>query len=128
MTELPSNELPSTVFLDGDGNLSMKPPAKPINSVSVANYIPKAGDQRLDVDDPPVQNRDTKQALPKRKPRIVRPKLKIIVSDDDHENVDKLDFKAEKLASTEGKSHKEILEEAVTASKVVPVAKCAEQL
>ena len=127
MIEKPSNKLPSTVFLDGDGNFSMKPPAKPINSVSVDNYIPIAGDQRLDMDDPPVQKRDTKQALPKRKSRIVRPKPKIIVSDDDYENVDKPDFKAEKLASTEGKSHKEILGEAVTASKVVPVAKCAEQ-
>jgi hypothetical protein len=122
--ELPSNELPSTVFLDGDGNLSMKPPAKPINPVSVDDCTPIAGDQPLDMDDPPVQNRDTKQALPKRKPRIVRPKLKIIVSDDDYENVDKPDFKAEKLASTEGKSHKEISGEAVTA---LPVAMCAEQ-
>ncbi len=115
--EIPSNELPSTVFLDEDGNFSMKPPAKPINSVSVDNCIPIADDQRLDMDDPPVQNRDTKQALSKRKPRIVRPKPKIIISDDDHENVDKPDFKSEKIASTEGKSHKENTGEAVTMAR-----------
>jgi hypothetical protein len=124
--EIPFNEPPSTVFLDGDGNFSMKPPAKPINSVSVDNCIPIADDQRLDMDDPPVQNRDAKQALSKRKPRIVRSKPKIIISDDDYENVDKPNFKAEKSASTEGKSHTGNFGEAVTALKVVPVAKCVE--